>query len=77
MKPTKVFPNDTHFQNDVVDLQIKIAYLEQHIDMLNEIVAKQDRKIMDMYDLLKILYQSTDKSQIEAFNAQNERPPHY
>lgn len=41
---------------DVIDLQIKIAYLENTIDTLNDVIAKQDRELKDVQDQLKLIY---------------------
>ena len=41
---------------DITDLQIKIAYLENTVDTLNDVIAQQDRALKDLQDQLKLLY---------------------
>ncbi|OPH38923.1 SlyX [Moraxella lacunata] len=69
---------DTHA--DITDLQIKIAYLENTVDTLNDVIAQQDRALKDLQDQLKLLYkflESRDDDGIAPFDLLADRPPHY
>lgn len=64
---------------DVIDLQIKVAYLENTIDTLNDVIATQDRALKDLQDQLKFIYRFLE-NQHDApapFDLLNDRPPHY
>lgn len=64
--------------NDAItQLQIKIAYLEDSIDSLNAVIARQDRLLMDLQDQLKIVYKKIQNGNESGFDPQNEKPPHY
>ena len=65
--------------DDIIDLQIKIAYLENTIDALDKVIAHQDQAIKDLQDQLKLIYkylQNKDDG-IAPFNLLADRPPHY
>ncbi|MCP3896337.1 SlyX family protein [Moraxella sp.] len=65
---------------DITDLQIKIAYLENTVDTLNDVIAQQDRALKDLQDQLKLLYkflESRDDDGIAPFDLLADRPPHY
>ncbi|AKG15288.2 SlyX family protein [Moraxella bovoculi] len=70
--------SDTHA--DITDLQIKIAYLENTVDTLNDVIAQQDKALKDLQDQLKLLYkflESRDDDGIAPFDLLADRPPHY
>ncbi|AKG07877.1 SlyX protein [Moraxella bovoculi] len=70
--------SDTHA--DITDLQIKIAYLENTVDTLNDVIAHQDKALKDLQDQLKLLYkflESRDDDGIAPFDLLADRPPHY
>lgn len=65
---------------DITDLQIKIAYLENTVDTLNDVIAHQDKALKDLQDQLKLLYkflESRDDDGIAPFDLLADRPPHY
>lgn len=70
---------DTHAQ--LIDLQIKIAYLENTVETLNEVIATQDRELKDLQDQLKLIYQYLQNNYnddgIAPFDLLADRPPHY
>ncbi len=66
--------------NELHDLQIKITYLEDTIDELNDVVARQDRELMDIKDQMKLMYhqiKQKDNLQVAAFDIYADKPPHY
>lgn len=70
--------SDTHA--DITDLQIKIAYLENTVDTLNDVIAQQDKALKDLQDQLRLLYkflESRDDDGIAPFDLLADRPPHY
>lgn len=70
--------SDTHA--DITDLQIKIAYLENTVDTLNDVISQQDKALKDLQDQLKLLYkflESRDDDGIAPFDLLADRPPHY
>lgn len=65
---------------DITDLQIKISYLENTVDKLNDVIAHQDKALKDLQDQLKLLYkflESRDDDGIAPFDLLADRPPHY
>lgn len=65
---------------DITDLQIKIAYLENTVDTLNDVISQQDKTLKDLQDQLKLLYkflESRDDDGIAPFDLLADRPPHY
>ncbi|WOE31215.1 MULTISPECIES: SlyX family protein [unclassified Acinetobacter] len=69
------------FSAPIEDLQVRIAFLDDLIDQLNDQIAKQAMEISDLKKQMQILYQrveSADLSEgIEAFDPINNIPPHY
>lgn len=65
--------------DDVVDLQIKLAYLEDMVESLNAVVARQDKQLADLQDQLKIIYaQLQNKTDtVATFDVLADKPPHY
>lgn len=64
----------------IVELQTRVSFLEDHIDQLNQVIAKQDRQLMDLQDQLKIIYQqltTKDDDGIAPFDLLADKPPHY
>lgn len=70
---------DTHAQ--LIDLQIKIAYLENTVETLNDVIATQDRELKDLQDQLKLIYKYLQNNYnddgIAPFDLLADRPPHY
>jgi SlyX protein len=69
------------FSAPIEDLQVRIAFLDDLVDQLNDQVTKQNLEIADLQKQMKILYQrieSADLSEgIAAFDPMTNRPPHY
>lgn len=67
-------------ENDIIELQTRLSFLEDTIDQLNAVIAAQDRTLMDLQDQLKILYQqltTKDDEGIAPFDLLADKPPHY
>ena len=70
----------TDIHDQITDLQIKIAHLDNTTDTLNHVITQQDRALKDMQDQLKLLYKllkSRDDDGIASFDVLADRPPHY
>jgi putative slyX protein len=70
----------TDIHDQITDLQIKIAHLDNTTDTLNHVITQQDRALKDMQDQLKLLYKllkSRDDDAIASFDVLADRPPHY
>ena len=69
------------FSAPIEDLQVRIAFLDDLVEQLNEQVIRQNAEIADLKKQMQLLYQrveSADLSEgIEAFDPLSNRPPHY
>lgn len=77
---TNVAFDTADLANHLIDLQIKLAYLENTVDTLNDVIAKQDRELKDLQDQLKLIYKFLEKEHDESiapFDLLADKPPHY
>ena len=69
------------FSAPIEDLQVRIAFLDDLVDQLNDQVVRQNLEIADLKEQMKLLYQrveSADLSEgIAEFDPVIDRPPHY
>ena len=66
-------------ENRLIDIETRIAYQENTIQQLNDVVTKQQKQISHLEELVETLierYQSLQSSQIDVGNL-DEKPPHY
>lgn len=63
-------------EKNVEDLQVQVAYLEATVAELNEVVAKQDQRMMVFEKQLKHLNEMIKRSG-DVDDAANAPPPHY
>lgn len=65
----------------IEDLQMRITFLDDVIEQLNQQISKQDQELIDLNRKLKLLYQrieSADLSEgIAPFDPLLNKPPHY
>nr|WP_216076896.1 SlyX family protein [Acinetobacter defluvii] len=65
----------------IEDLQVRITFLDDLVEQLNDQVAQQSLEIADLKKQMQLLYQrveSADLSEgIAAFDPMTNRPPHY
>lgn len=65
----------------IEDLQVRIAFLDDLVEQLNQQVAEQSQEIVDLNKKIQLVYQrveSADLSEgIAAFDPLTNRPPHY
>ncbi|MCJ8161005.1 SlyX family protein [Acinetobacter zhairhuonensis] len=73
--------NQASFSAPIEDLQVRIAFLDDLVDQLNDQVARQSIEIADLKKQMQLLYQrmeSSDLSEgIEVFDPLTNVPPHY
>ncbi|VXB06744.1 SlyX protein [Enhydrobacter sp. AX1] len=66
---------------EFIDLQTQVAFMEDTLDKLDNIVTEQSQLIADQQRQLQLLYQKletqTQGSQIQPFDLLNDKPPHY
>ena len=62
-----------------IDLETRIAFLEDTVDDLNKLVYQQSRAISQYQEQMKSLTQHMKQvqSDIQEFKPQDEVPPHY
>ena len=69
------------FSAPIEDLQVRIAFLDDLVEQLNDQVIKQNLEIADLQKQMKLLYmrvESADLSDgIATFDPMTNRPPHY
>lgn len=65
--------------DDIINLQIKIAHLEHTLEALDRVIAHQDQIIKDLQDQLKLIYRQLQNKDddIMPFDLLADRPPHY
>lgn len=66
---------------EFIDLQTQVAFMEDTLDKLDNIVTEQSQLIADQQRQLQLLYQKletqTQGSQIQPFDLLSDKPPHY
>lgn len=81
MKLSLMPDSNLDFQLIIADLQTKIAFLDDTVEQLNHIVAKQSQQIADQAKQLQLLYQKIDNQKldnfIQPFDLIADKPPHY
>ena len=79
-KPQK-FDDHASLSAPIEDLQVRIAFLDDLVEQLNDQVALQSVEIANLKKQMQLLYQrveSADLSEgIAAFDPMTNRPPHY
>lgn len=73
--------DQTSFSAPIEDLQVRIAFLDDLVDQLNQQLALQTQEIATLKKQMQLLYQrveSADLSEgIAPFDPLTNRPPHY
>jgi SlyX protein len=60
----------------IIDVEVKIAFLEEALDALNEVVLEQNKTIDQLRQKLERLEHRVGSAG-EDVGPQDERPPHY
>ena len=81
MTKHKNIDDQASFSAPIEDLQVRIAFLDDLVEQLNDQVAQQSLELADLQKQMRILYQrmeSSDLSEgIAVFDPMSNRPPHY
>ena len=81
MTKQKNLNDQASFSAPIEDLQVRITFLDDLVEQLNEQVARQHIEIEDLKRKMQLLYQrveSADLSEgVAAFDPMTNRPPHY
>ena len=81
MTKQKNLDDQPSFSAPIEDLQVRIAFLDDLVEQLNEQVSRQSVEIADLKKQMQFLYQrieSADLSDgIATFDPLADRPPHY
>ncbi|WP_151824557.1 SlyX family protein [Acinetobacter bereziniae] len=81
MTKHKNLDDQASFSAPIEDLQVRIAFLDDLVEQLNDQVVQQSLEIADLKKQMQVLYQrveSADLSEgIAAFDPMTNRPPHY
>ncbi|ESK38258.1 MULTISPECIES: SlyX family protein [Acinetobacter] len=76
-------PYDDHasFSAPIEDLQVRISFLDDLVEQLNEQLAHQSQEITDLKKQMQLLYRRVEASDlsegIAEFDPMSNRPPHY
>ena len=69
------------FSAPIEDLQVRIAFLDDLVEQLNEQVTKQNLEIADLKKQMQLLYQRVESAYlsegIAPFDPLTNIPPHY
>ena len=69
------------FSAPIEDLQVRITFLDDLVEQLNEQMIRQSAELVDLKKQIQFLYQrveSADLSEgIATFDPSTNRPPHY
>lgn len=81
IKPQQLDEKIGQLQQSLIDLQTQVAFMEDTLDKLDNIVTEQNQLIADQQRQLQLLYQKletqTQGSQIQPFDLLSDKPPHY
>ena len=65
----------------IEDLQVRIAFLDDLVEQLNDQVAIQNSEIVDLNKKMQLVYQRVEASDVSdgiaPFDPLTNRPPHY
>ena len=73
--------NQATLSAPIEDLQVRIAFLDDLVEQLNQQLAIQNQEIADLKKQMQLLYQRVEASDlsegISTFDPMRDRPPHY
>jgi SlyX protein len=71
----------TNLQEEMIDLQMRVAFQEDMLNQLNDIIAKQDTDLLLLREQVRALAQRLEElsrqPSLASANLPDERPPHY
>jgi SlyX protein len=59
------------------ELEVKLSFQEDLLNTLNDVIAKQDKEIQDLWSANRLLKQSLGEVKAGSSIAAHEPPPHY
>lgn len=70
------------FEEQLIDVQTRVAYQEDTLAQLNDVITKQDAEIVQLKQQMRLLALRLDelmRNPLQGDDADitNERPPHY
>ncbi len=69
------------FSAAIEDLQVRIAFLDDLVEQLNDQVARQNLEITDLKTQMQLLYRRVEAADLSegvaVFDPQSNIPPHY
>ena len=75
------FDDHASLSAPIEDLQVRIAFLDDLVEQLNQQLAIQTQEITDLKKQMQFLYQRVESSDlsdgIATFDPMADRPPHY
>ena len=81
MSNQKNLDEQAPFSAPIEDLQVRIAFLDDLVEQLNQQVTHQNAEITDLKRQMQFLYQRMESSDlsdgIATFDPFTNRPPHY
>ena len=73
--------NQAPLSAPIEDLQVRIAFLDDLVEQLNQQLTIQTREIADLKKQMQLLYQRVEASDlsegIAPFDPMSNKPPHY
>ena len=81
MTKHKNFDDQAPLSAPIEDLQVRIAFLDDLVEQLNDQVAQQGLEISDLKKQMQLVYQRVESSDLSEgianFDPMSDRPPHY
>ena len=81
MTKHKNIDDQASFSAPIEDLQVRIAFLDDLVEQLNDQVAQQGLEISDLKKQMQLVYQRVESSDLSEgianFDPMSDRPPHY
>ena len=81
MTKQKNLNEQASFSAPIEDLQVRITFLDDLVEQLNEQVSRQSVEIADLKKQMQFLYQRVESSDlsegIAPFDPASNKPPHY
>ncbi len=63
--------------NDLINLEIKITYLEEALATLNELLIDQTKELQFLKERLKKIENKIEEGKLDNTSLPFEKPPHY
>lgn len=65
-------------ENKLLELEMKVTFQDDAIETLNDVISKQDKEILKLWDANRLLKQSLSEAKTDGENEGPEPPPpHY